>query len=107
MSRRPDSHSPLTVLQRTLAGVLSATILLLTLLAVCPSAHERLHAHAGDSEHVCAITLYAQGVTATVCHVAVLAPSERCEVVAAVSDPDLVLVAPRYWLRPLRGPPVS
>ena len=95
------------VLQRTLAGVLSATILFLTVLAVSPAAHEGFHSNAADANHTCAITLFAQGITSPVCHFELPLPLECLDAVAPVAGEELRLVSPRYLLKPLRGPPIS
>jgi len=108
MKPRPEPRLQVPgVLQRTLAGLLSATILLLAALAVSPSAHERIHAHAGEADHSCAITLFAQGVTSPLCQVELPAPLELSAATVRLGGPELRLIAPRYFLKPLRGPPVS
>lgn len=94
-----------SVLSRTLAAFLSATIFLLTVLVVSPEAHEELHSDATEAHHTCAITLYAQGVTTPVCQVQIPLPLEHPAEVARIAAAELRLPTPRYWLKPLRGPP--
>lgn len=106
--RLPDRENLGGVLQRTLAAVLSVTILLLTALAVWPDGHEQLHgASASDTNHSCAVTLYAQGLTSATGQIDVLPPAEEWIQSATTPCDDLRLVAPKYLLRPLRGPPLS
>lgn len=108
MVRRPKTFSPVGgVLQRALAGFLSATILLLTVLAVSPDAHLRLHADAGDADHACAITLFAHGITSSVGPTALAAPLEHPELLAYAAPVELSLLSPPYRLQPPRGPPVG
>lgn len=80
-------------------------IVLLSVLAVSPSAHERLHADAADANHACAITLFAHGVTSPVGQVELPVPLELPEAVLRSAGPELRLITPRYLLKPLRGPP--
>ena len=44
-----------------LGGLLVAVVLLLNALAASPTLHEWFHADAGQSEHQCAVTLFAHG----------------------------------------------
>lgn len=105
---RDETFAPVGgVLQRTLAGFLSATILLLTVLAVSPGAHVRLHADAADADHACAITLFAHGIISSVGPIDLPAQVECPETVVYAAPVELSLVSPRYLLQPLRGPPVS
>ena len=103
--RNPTPEAPLGVLKRTLAAALAGMVLLLTVLAVSPAAHERLHAHTGDADHACAVTLFAQGITSPIAYVAVPQPLERAELAVRPLPTAVWLVSPRYLLKPLRGPP--
>lgn len=108
MERYSRRLRPWGVLQKTLALWLSATVLMLTALAVSPAAHEQLHGHdATAPDHACAITLYAQGVTPALAYVQVVAPAAWLISETTPAPDEVQLVAPRYLLRPLRGPPVE
>jgi hypothetical protein len=94
-------------LHRLTAAGAAALILLLTVLAASPQAHEEIHHDCHhDEDHACAVVLFAQGVWASLDVLAVPRPDVAwCEFVP-LSRPELRLVTPRYLRQPERGPPV-
>ncbi len=90
---------------RLLVAGAAALVLLLTVLAVSPSLHARLHADAGQADHECVITLFQQGVIPeTAALVLVVAPLIPV-VLAAAALPRLRLAPARCRLPPGRAPP--
>ena len=88
-------------------GILSILIvLLLNLLAASPSLHERLHPDAGQSDHQCAVTMFAHGqVDSSTVDVAMPVPTATIEF-----SPQILASVPAALvatLPPGRGPPVS
>ncbi|MDB6113231.1 MAG: hypothetical protein JWQ62_176 [Lacunisphaera sp.] len=96
-----------------------ALVLLLNVLAASPGLHARLHAqgqtpeHAahgqepvGDSDHECAVTLFAHGVTALLFLCLLLSRLLARGTVLHVSD-WLIAARPRYWLVPSHAPPLA
>lgn len=78
----------------------------LTLLAVSPAAHERIHgAAAHQVDHTCAITLFAHGVTSAPPPLCLTPPLELQSEKIFVHPTDLQLIASKYLLRPVCGPP--
>lgn len=97
-----------------LVWLLAALIFALGLLNAAPVAHERLHAggHDHDSGHTavhddtgCAVTLFAQGVTAPLDLPRLPAPSLLCLATLAPSGDGLHLAATAHLTPPGRGPP--
>jgi hypothetical protein len=92
-------------------------VLALTVLAASPDFHARLHtagmeqtdqsAPVGDVDHVCAVTLFANGLLALAlfCLMLLLAPLARGNLVRAV---DAIAAShPRYRLLPAQAPPAA
>jgi hypothetical protein len=80
-------------------------VLVLTVLASSPQAHEHVHEDAAQSEHACAVVLYAHGCEADFSAVVVTVSAQAfCELVAKKTT-ELFLVEPHYRLQPERGPP--
>jgi hypothetical protein len=56
--------------------MLASLVLLLNALATSPALHELIHKDAGQADHQCAVTLFAQGkVDSPACEVTVPAPA--------------------------------
>jgi hypothetical protein len=94
-------------LGRAVALGLSALVLLLAVLAVCPAAHEWLHPDAGHEDHECAITLFAHGITAAFAGVALAGVAWRLIRLVFAGAAEWDLAAPRFRLLPGRAPPVG
>jgi hypothetical protein len=59
-----------------LATWLVGMVLLLDAMAACPDLHELIHKDAGEADHHCAVTVFAQGkVDSVACDVPVVAPT--------------------------------
>jgi TRAP-type C4-dicarboxylate transport system permease small subunit len=91
-------------------------VLALGIFAASPGLHAQLHdtgdhSHAavplGDADHVCAVTLFANGLLglALFCLFLLLAPLVR-EVLARAVD-EVAATWPRYRLVPAQGPPAA
>jgi hypothetical protein len=64
----------------TLAASLVGLILLLDAMAACPALHELIHKDAGEADHHCAVTMFAQGkVDSATCEVAIPPPTTLIE----------------------------
>jgi hypothetical protein len=87
------------------ALLLAVMVLGLVMLAASPIAHAWLHPDAHDSDHDCAVTLYAQGTTVPLTVVSVPSIVWRQVDVVAPRRPTCVRPAPSYLLPPGRGPP--
>ena len=98
-------HRPAGRLGRTVALLLAVIILVLVTLAASPIAHAWLHPDSHDSNHVCAVTLYAQGTTAPLPAVSMPAIVWRQVDEAALRSDTCVPAAPSYLLPPGCGPP--
>jgi hypothetical protein len=85
--------------------LLAVMVLGLATLATSPIAHAWLHADAHDRNHVCAVTLFAQGTTVPLTGVSVPSIVWRPVDMAAPRGEVCVLPAPGYLLPPGRGPP--
>ena len=104
--------------QRFTAFLAVLCVLALGILAASPDLHAWVHHADGsqttnhavpvsDADHVCAVTLFANGLLALAlfCLLLLLAPLARDGVVRAV---DAIAAAePRYRLLPAQGPPVA
>jgi type III secretory pathway component EscT len=96
----------LAPLKRAAAWVSVALVLMLSVLAVSPATHEHLHCDAGQAEHTCAITLFAQGVTtAAVAMVLAVVVWRLLNRVAVWWD--VFVLAPAFSHLPGRAPPVA
>lgn len=96
-----------TRLSRVCALVLTGLVLLLAILAASPTAHHWLHADADHEGHECAITLYAQGITAAAAVVTLAVVTWRLLGFSQNAGAELFLAAPRYLHLPGRAPPLG
>ena len=92
-------------------------VLVLTVLAASPELHARLHAAGaeqaeqsapvGDADHMCAVTLFANGLLALAlfCLMLLIAPLVRGSLVRAVDE--IAAAQPYYRLRPAQAPPAA
>ncbi|MEJ1973667.1 MAG: hypothetical protein WDM96_14755 [Lacunisphaera sp.] len=92
-------------------------VLVLTVLAASPELHARLHAAGleqadqsapvGDADHVCAVTLFANGLLALAlfCLMLLIAPLVRRSLVRA--GDEIAAARPHYRLLPAQAPPVA
>jgi len=87
----------------------------LAVLASSPELHARLHASevagqaspVGDADHVCAVTLFASGVTALLVFcLQMLGLLLAAGIVLRAAD-EIVAAQPRYRLVPSHAPPVA
>jgi hypothetical protein len=122
------AHPPFVeTLRRLVAAGALALVVLLNALAVSPEAHAWIHAHEhahdvqhphthtcadapppiDDEAHVCAITLFAQGVTLALAAPIVAAPPASWIEFCPPPPPAPFLTTPRYLRQPERGPRVS
>jgi hypothetical protein len=99
-------------LQRLFAVGSVALVLLLTVLAASPAAHEWIHGHAegaaqtaGADEDGCVVTLFAHGAFSAVVFAALLIVCFFPIAVVPGSRETPGRSVPRYWLPPLCGPP--
>jgi predicted Kef-type K+ transport protein len=86
------------------AWLAMATVLMLAVLVVSPATHEHLHCDAHQPEHVCAITLFAQGLTTVVATVALAVVVWRL-LRAAEAERKIFVQAPAFVHLPGRAPP--
>jgi hypothetical protein len=121
-ARRPTFRA-LDRCRRLLAAGAAALVLALTIFAASPTAHAWLHAeapaHAGhkhcpdhdrpaeDTEHGCAVVLFAGGVSLPVAPAALVPPRVRVQGIAPATAAEFYLVSPRYLRQPERGPPAG
>ncbi len=108
-------------MRRILAAACAVLVLVLTIFAASPVAHDWLHAvekthtchehpapaspaSAGD-DHDCAVVLFASGVELPVGPVALTPPRVLTQGVSPVTAAEFYLVSPRYLRQPERGPP--
>ena len=98
-------HRPVGRFIQAVALLLVMMVLVLVTLAASPVAHAWLHPDAHDSDHDCAVTLYAQGTTVPLAVVAVPSVVWRQVEVAAPHSETCLPTAPSYLLPPGRGPP--
>ncbi len=90
---------------RAVALALAATVLVLATLATSPVAHAWLHPDAHDRNHVCAVTLYAQGTTVPLTVISVpLIVWRQVDATATGSTTSVCTVA-SHRLPPGCGPP--
>ena len=100
-----DFHRPSGRFIQAVALLLAVMVLGLATLATSPIAHAWLHPDCHDRNHVCAVTLYAQGTTVPLTVVSVPSIVWRQADVAALRGETCVRPAPSYLLPPGRGPP--
>ena len=92
-------------LGRAVALLLAVMMLGLAILTTSPVAHAWLHADAHDSNHACAVTLYAQGTTVPLAVVSVPLVVWQLVDIAVPRGETSVRPAPSYLLPPGCGPP--
>jgi hypothetical protein len=114
MSRR--SEHPLT---RATALVAALCVLLLAVFAASPTLHAGLHEHghdhaahnhgtpAGDAEHTCAVTLFAQGAMALLVLCLLMLARPVVAGLALRATDEMVVAQPRYRLVPSHAPPAA
>jgi len=98
-------HRPAGRFIQAVALLLAVMVLGLVMLAASPVAHAWLHPNAHDSDHDCAVTLYAQGTTVPLTLVSVPSIVWRQVNVAALRGETCIRTAPSYRLPPGCGPP--
>lgn len=103
------ARSPLlSLLHRAFCAGSAGLIFALGLLAASPQLHEQLHhdftSAAADQ---CAVVLFASGVSAPAALSIPLPLESDWRECTFVAPSELALKAPRYALRPERGPPVA
>lgn len=109
----PNADTP-SPFRRFIAALGVALVLLLGVAAVNPIVHAHLHDadHAGHdnapaaSPHICAVVLFASGVTFALAAIAVAAPQLVWRERPVLAAAKLYLTPPRYLRQPERGPPV-
>jgi hypothetical protein len=89
------------------AGVCAGLVFVLCILAASPEAHHWLHHDSDEPGHECAVVVFAHGLTSVGDSVTPEALFLFLVAVAVVQCRRLDLIAPRYALRPERGPPVG
>lgn len=90
--------------KRVLVSLAVALVLLLTILAGSPQAHERLHADAGQAEHECAVTMFSHAADTAL--VAVMLGVVIWRQVALIrGGGDVFVFTPEFRLLPGRAPP--
>lgn len=108
-------------LRRILAAGCAGLVLVLTIFAASPVAHDWLHAvekkhvcgehpapaapASTNADHDCAVVLFASGVELPVGPVALTPPRVLAQGVSPVTAAEFYLVSPRYLRQPERGPP--
>ena len=92
--------------QAVIALLLAGLVLLLDAMAASPSLHEWFHADADQSEHQCAVTLFAHGHVDSVC--ADVPVSASMASVAVLPSVEHFIFSPAIEHLPAgRAPPVS
>lgn len=120
MSSARPNHLP-DPLRRILAAGCAVLVLVLTIFAASPVAHDWLHAvekkhtchehpappspASANPDHDCAVVLFASGVELPVGPVALMPPRVLAQGVSPVTAAEFYLVSPRYLRQPERGPP--
>lgn len=100
-----------------------ALVLMLAVFSASPALHAWLHAHDGthqatlgghdqsapgqDDDDGCAITMFTNGVTTALVAMLVLIVALRLLDFLVPAEAKVFRQAPRYWLPPLCGPPLS
>lgn len=85
--------------------MLGAAVLLLGILGASPVLHATLHADAAHADHVCAVTLFAQGVEGLGDPIFVAQPLRLHAAIFAEDADAIRWESPRYWLLPAHAPP--
>src|SRR5258708_1618063 len=115
------SLSPQSSFPSRLTAVLGiAPVVFLNVLAASPRLHARLHgqeptpehaahdrAPVGDSDHECAVTLFAHGVTALLLFCLLLLSRLLARGTVLHVRDWLIAARPRYWLMPSHAPPAG
>lgn len=99
---------------RATALVVALCVFALAVFAASPELHARLHgpdaaqtAPVGDADHVCAVTLFASGVTALLVFcLLMLGRSLVAGIVLRLAD-EIAAAQPRYRLVPSHAPPAA
>jgi hypothetical protein len=99
---------------RATALVAALCVFALAVLAVSPELHARLHASevagpvapVGDTDHVCAVTLFASGVTALLVFCLLMMGRLLAGIILRASD-EFAAAQPRYRLVPSHAPPAA
>ena len=100
---------------RATALVAALCVFALAVLAASPDLHVRMHGAepvgqttpVGDADHVCAVTLFASGVTALLVFcLLMLGALLAAGIVLRVAD-EIAAAQPRYRLVPSHAPPVA
>ena len=110
MSASQKSETQPGALRRAVAAGCAALVLALTILAARPGAHGLLHEvghDAENSDHSCAVVMFASGVSLTAAPDAITPPTIVVQGISPVAATQIFLVPPRYLRQPERGPPVS
>jgi hypothetical protein len=93
-------------LRRFFAAGCAALVFALTIFAASPVAHQLLHVDdVSQSDHDCAVVLFATGVSLPVGPVHVTPPVEVVGMISPATAAEVFLVSPRYLRQPERGPP--
>ena len=93
-------------MHRTLAAFCAALVFVLGLFAASPGLHHQLHHNAGGAANdVCAITLFANGVSAPVVVNVAPPPPPGWECAQVSPAADVFIASPHYRFQPERGPP--
>lgn len=112
---RPAAHP----LARAIAWLAAACVLLLVVLTVSPQLHAGMHGHdetaavshdhapVGDPAHVCAVTLFAAGLTALLWFCLLLLGRFAVRSISWSAGDETPAAYPPYRLVPAHGPPAA
>ena len=78
-----------------LAALLVGVVLLLDAMAACPALHEMIHHDAGEADHHCAVTMFAQGKV----------ESATCEII--IPQPTVLIETVRYFTFSVFSPAIE
>ncbi len=105
MSCRRNAIPPL---YRVVAAGAAALVLMLAILAVCPSLHAWLHGEKHlDADDDCAVVLFSQGVTPALAAITAVAATLRVLTEGIPAPASLHLTARHFQFPPACGPPLS